>query len=105
MLNLTYPPENGFGAAGVFCVWAKFPNVIVFSDEPRLSNRLFFCGDVYDGAAFILANVPNPFGLPNVELDPNFGPEPNVGFALAATAVKPNPCCCCCGDCGDPKPL
>lgn len=71
---------------------------MVFSDDPRLSNSVFFCGVVlYVGLVFcILANVPNPFGLPNVAPVPNVPPEPNVGLAFAAIAVKPKPCCCCC---------
>lgn len=81
------------------------PKVIAFSDDPRLSNSEFFCGDANAGAAFILANVPNPFGLPNVEVVPNVGPEPNVGFAFAASALRPKPLPCCCGDCGEPNPV
>lgn len=97
----TYPPLNGFGAAGFwFC--AKFPKVIAeFSDEPRLSNSVFFCGDVNDVFVFILANVPNPpFGLPNVAADPNVA-EPNVAFDDAWIAPNPKPAFCCC--CGDPN--
>lgn len=56
-----------------------------------------------DGFGLALENVPNPFGLPNVDVAPNVAPEPNVGLADAASALKPKPVLCDC--CGEPNAL